>query len=139
MKVPIKTFLVVLLTLFCFYTTNGQRLYQKNRTLYFSLPGIHKNIPYTPWSQEPFQLNDSIVYDIKFKKITRKVRAVSYRLKDYAGDGYASPIEILKYKLGKPKLDTVLSADQYTGASIYKIIKYYTGVMMDSTASPDNQ
>ena len=126
-------FCVVILTL-------GQKVfaqypYQKNSTLYFDLPGISKSVPYTQWSHKPFRLNDSLVYDIRFKKFTRKVTAISYRAREYYSDQYATPIATLKYKLNKPRVDTALVDDLVTGTLIYSINKYYEGKLLEPTSN----
>ena len=117
--------LVSIVGAFCCQESNAQSLYQKSHTFYFNLDSIGTKVPYASGTANVYQKNDSLVYDLRFNKLLRKLTVTSYKKDDFYSDGYAPPLAVMKYKASKPRLDTISTQDSNKGKTVYSISKYY--------------
>ncbi len=117
--------------LFSCNATNAQSIYKKNKEIYFNLEEIGKDIPYVRGGGNQYSPNDSIIYDIKFNKVTKRLHATSYKKKAYYGNGYASPISYIKYKVARARVDTTLTNQSKDGKRIYSINKHFNAKILN--------
>jgi hypothetical protein len=118
---------LILVTAFLFFAqfSFAQIPYQKSNAVYFNIETLANKIPYEKFTSNVFQLNDSTVYDLRYKKLRRRMFAVAYKKSEYESEGYATPKERLRFKTSFLRQDTVLLKDKDTEDAYYELQKVF--------------
>lgn len=131
MKAYNKIIFLIIVGLSGVIEVNAQQEYEKSKLVYFNIENVAKRVPYHKHIAEPYKLNDSVVCDLRFKKISNKLIVTKYKSDQYYSEGYAEPISIMKFKVDKPRIDTTCSEDPVTLELYCTIHKSYTAKLLD--------